>query len=120
MTPSVHCVVEYPTFTVRPGDSVVFEGSDVNIDCRARGKPTPVVGIVSASGDGFVAAIDGRIDIHPILGTTIKNASKRDTGLYYCNATSDAGTAITEFVITVLRMSIVCLLKLEFRNYNFV
>ncbi|XP_015282388.1 PREDICTED: striated muscle preferentially expressed protein kinase [Gekko japonicus] len=93
-----------PVFHIKLKDQVLLEGEAVQLCCLPAASPAPCIlwmkdkcPIVSEGVLNIVACKDGR----QLL--TISKASKKDAGLYECNATNALGTATSSCTISIAR-----------------
>ncbi|XP_066467680.1 striated muscle preferentially expressed protein kinase isoform X2 [Tiliqua scincoides] len=94
-----------PVFHIKLKDQVLLEGEAVQLCCLPAASPAPQIlwmkdkhTLVSESVLHIVACKDGR----QLL--TISKASKKDAGLYECNATNALGTATSSCTLAVARI----------------
>ncbi|XP_048341653.1 striated muscle preferentially expressed protein kinase isoform X2 [Sphaerodactylus townsendi] len=94
-----------PVFHIKLKDQVLLEGEAVQLCCLPAASPAPHIlwmkdkcAIASEGVLNIVACKDGR----QLL--TISKASKKDAGLYECNATNALGTATSSCTISVARL----------------
>ncbi|XP_060117589.1 striated muscle preferentially expressed protein kinase isoform X2 [Heteronotia binoei] len=94
-----------PVFHIKLKDQVLLEGEAVQLCCLPAASPAPRImwmkdkcPIVSEGVLNIVACKDGR----QLL--TISKASKKDAGLFECNATNALGTATSSCTISVARL----------------
>ena len=85
-----------------PNDVVLSEGMTLQLECNASGAPLPEV-IWSRDGATFDPQ-DSRVNMS---GRTlvVTSVDEDDSGVYYCTATSSAGTVSTSTRLTVLDLS---------------
>ncbi|XP_025022994.1 striated muscle preferentially expressed protein kinase [Python bivittatus] len=94
-----------PVFHIKLKDQVLLEGEAVQLCCLPAASPAPCIlwmkdkrALVSEGVLNIVACKDGR----QLL--TISKVSKKDAGLYECNATNALGTATSSCTIAVARL----------------
>nr|XP_020647830.1 striated muscle preferentially expressed protein kinase isoform X2 [Pogona vitticeps] len=94
-----------PVFHIKLKDQVLLEGEAVQLCCLPAASPAPRIlwmkdknALVSEGVLNIVACKDGR----QLL--TISKISKKDAGLYECNATNALGTATSSCTIAVARI----------------
>ncbi|XP_077176919.1 striated muscle preferentially expressed protein kinase isoform X2 [Paroedura picta] len=94
-----------PVFHIKLKDQVLLEGEAVQLCCLPAASPAPRIlwmkdkcPVVSEGILHIVACKDGR----QLL--TISKASKKDAGLYECNAANALGTATSSCTISVARL----------------
>ncbi|XP_060543834.1 striated muscle preferentially expressed protein kinase isoform X2 [Pantherophis guttatus] len=94
-----------PVFHIKLKDQVLLEGEAVQLCCLPAASPVPCIlwmkdkrALVSEGVLNIVACKDGR----QLL--TISKVSKKDAGLYECNATNALGTATSSCTIAVARL----------------
>ncbi|XP_054826431.1 striated muscle preferentially expressed protein kinase [Eublepharis macularius] len=94
-----------PVFHIKLKDQVLLEGEAVQLCCLPAASPAPHIlwmkdkcAVVSEGVLNIVACKDGR----QLL--TISKASKKDAGLYECNATNALGTATSSCTLSVARI----------------
>ncbi|KAJ7346017.1 hypothetical protein JRQ81_001967 [Phrynocephalus forsythii] len=94
-----------PVFHIKLKDQVLLEGEAVQLCCLPAASPAPHIlwmkdkqALVSEGVLHIVACKDGR----QLL--TISKVSKKDAGLYECNATNALGTATSSCTIAVARI----------------
>ncbi|XP_062972873.1 striated muscle preferentially expressed protein kinase isoform X2 [Elgaria multicarinata webbii] len=94
-----------PVFHIKLKDQVLLEGEAVQLCCLPAASPAPRIlwmkdkhPLVSEGVLNIVACKDGR----QLL--TISKVSKKDAGLYECNATNALGTATSSCTLAVARL----------------
>ncbi|XP_061465384.1 striated muscle preferentially expressed protein kinase isoform X2 [Rhineura floridana] len=94
-----------PVFHIKLKDQVLLEGEAVQLCCLPAASPAPCIlwmkdkhALVSEGILNIVACKDGR----QLL--TISKVSKKDAGLYECNATNALGTATSSCTLAVARL----------------
>ena len=86
------CVVDVPTFTVRPQSVIVTEGETVRLPCSASGTPTPALSWTFGSR---------YLQPHSDGTLTIKPVTKSDEGTYVCTVSNVNGRRETSATVTV-------------------
>ncbi|XP_060628877.2 striated muscle preferentially expressed protein kinase isoform X1 [Anolis sagrei] len=94
-----------PVFHIKLKDQVLLEGDAVQLCCLPAASPAPRIlwmkdkhALISEGVLNIVACKDGR----QLL--TISKVSRKDAGLYECNATNALGTATSSCTIAVARL----------------
>lgn len=115
-TVAVHVV---PYFIKRPqAEITVRVGGTARLECAARGQPAPVVSwrklggttaedgtasVSAAAQEHFPAAEERRMRFIPSDDVYfIVDVTKADAGSYSCNASNDAGTAVSSLTLNVI------------------
>ncbi|KAI1289670.1 Down syndrome cell adhesion molecule-like protein 1 -like protein [Halotydeus destructor] len=104
---SVHHNVKVPPrWTVTPNDSQIIEGHDVTIDCQATGHPQPRIWwehaehLAGSATPSHYKPIISNSHIYTLENGSliIKESSKRDEGLYLCQASNAIGSGVSKVV----------------------
>lgn len=80
----------------KPSSVIVEEGDNITLQCKASGRPTPIVTWVRALShlpNGKTTVLDGKL--------TIQNVAKADSGAYACSAKNLLGKDSAFALITV-------------------
>ncbi|XP_040926337.1 hemicentin-1 isoform X2 [Betta splendens] len=97
-------VQEVPRVSVEPRNKTFLTGDEVRIRCSASGYPAPR--LVWTHNDIFIVA-SGRHRMTPDGTLVIRNAAKKDGGVYGCLASNQAGTHAMTAVLTYVESPVV-------------
>uniref|UniRef100_A0A3Q1K5W9 Ig-like domain-containing protein n=1 Tax=Anabas testudineus TaxID=64144 RepID=A0A3Q1K5W9_ANATE len=97
-------VQEVPRVSVEPRNKTFTTGAEVRISCSASGYPPPR--LVWTHNDMFIVA-SSRHRMTPHGTLVIRNAEKKDGGVYGCLASNQAGTDAVTSILTYIESPVV-------------
>ena len=94
----IHVIVGVPQLTSVPGNSSVISGNSVQLPCAGGGSPAPSLTWWRERGGNLTQVLtDGQYFITS-TALVLSKAYPVNEGFYYCNASSVAGTVLSEMV----------------------
>jgi len=83
--------LDAPSITLHPANTTTTEGQNVTLACNATGNPSPSI---TWYKDGQLVIISGRFT-QDSSSLTITKVSRFDEGTYFCNATNDVNSRVS-------------------------
>jgi len=98
----MYFLLVFPTFMKKPTNVTVRFGSNVKLECGAKGFPTPEIAFQKDGGEDFPAALERRFHVMPNDDSFfIMEVKLSDMGVYSCSARNTAGEIRTFATVTV-------------------